>query len=76
MFGSRFVPAQGKSVTNWRLLVGQTVQIWRGDDIVDQGTVETVTPDGSVLWLTQKGAIGRRMVTKERGARLRIQLIN
>ncbi|TVU64893.1 hypothetical protein FQP90_05770 [Paenarthrobacter nitroguajacolicus] len=76
MFGFRFVQARGRRVNNWTLLVGQTVQVWRGDDIVDQGMVEAVTPDGSILWLTQRGAIERRMVTKERGTGLRVQLIN
>ncbi|MCM0616909.1 MULTISPECIES: hypothetical protein [Micrococcaceae] len=63
-------------MTNWRSLVGLKVQIWRGDEIVDQGVVEAVTSDGSVVWLTQTGAVERRMVVKERGAGIRIQLIN
>ncbi|MBP2268427.1 hypothetical protein [Arthrobacter sp. Rue61a] len=68
--------ARGKQVTNWRLLVGQAVQIRRDNVVVDQGVVDAVTPDGSVLWLNQKGAVGRRMVVKEHGAGIRIQLIN
>ncbi|BCW65053.1 hypothetical protein HAV21_12150 [Paenarthrobacter sp. MSM-2-10-13] len=76
LFGAPFVQARGKSVTNWRSLVGLKVQIWRGDEIVDQGVVEAVTSDGSVVWLTQTGAVERRMVVKERGAGIRIQLIN
>lgn len=76
LFGSRLETARGKRVSNWKLLVGQAVQIWRGNEIVDQGLVEAVTADGSVLWLTQKGPIGRRMVTKERGTGLWVQLMN
>ncbi|MFE4197960.1 hypothetical protein ACFRJ9_19055 [Paenarthrobacter sp. NPDC056912] len=58
------------------MLVGQSVQVWRGNDIVDQGTVDAVTSDGRAIWLTQRGAVERRMVTKERGTGLRVQLIN
>lgn len=76
LFGSRFQPAQGKRVTNWRSLVGHTVQIWQGNDILDQGVVEEVTADGSVLWLAQTGAIQRRLVMKERGVGLWIRLMN
>lgn len=76
LFGFHFVQARGKKVNNWTLLVGRSVQVWRGNDIVDQGTVDAVTSDGRVMWLTQMGAIERRMVTKERGTGLRVQLIN
>jgi hypothetical protein len=76
LIGVPLVQARGRSVSNWRVLVGQTVQILRGDDIVDHGTVEAVTSDGSVLWLFQRGAVERRMVTKERGTGLRVQLVN
>lgn len=76
LFGFRFQPARGKRVTNWRLLVGHTVQICQGSEIVDQGLVEAVTADGTVLWLSQTGAIQRRLVMKERGAGLWVRLMN
>lgn len=38
--------------------------------------VEAVTADGTVLWLSQKGPVERRMVMKERGAGLWIRLMN
>lgn len=76
LFGVRFGQANGRRVTNWRYLVGQTVQVCRGNDIVDQGMVEAVTADGTVLWLSQKGPVQRRMVMKERGAGLWIRLMN
>ncbi|KUM42356.1 hypothetical protein AR689_00335 [Arthrobacter sp. EpRS71] len=76
MIGRRFGSAQGKRVNNWRLLVGYTVQIWDGDDILDQGVVEAVTADGKVLWLAQAGATQRRLVMKERGAGLWVRLMN
>ena len=76
LFGSPLHPARGKRVTNWKLLVGQTVQIWQGNDILDQGLVEAVTADGTVLWLAQAGATQRRLVMKERGAGLWIRLMN
>ncbi|MDI2036558.1 hypothetical protein [Paenarthrobacter nitroguajacolicus] len=72
LFGVRFDQAGGKRVSDWRLLVGQTVQIIRGKEIVDQGVVDAVTFDGSVLWLRQTGAIGRRMVMKERGTIVKV----
>ncbi|MFJ6535887.1 hypothetical protein ACIQH5_06615 [Paenarthrobacter sp. NPDC091711] len=74
--GSRFGPAQGKRVNNWRTLVGHTVQIWDGNDILDQGMVEAVTADGTVLWLAQAGATQRRLVMKERGAGLWVRLMS
>lgn len=75
LFESRLVPARGKKVTNWRSLVGHTVQIWHGNDVLDQGLVEAVTADGMVLWLAQAGATPRRLVTKERGSGLWIRLM-
>ncbi len=71
LFGVRFDQAGGKRVSDWKLLVGQGVQILRGRDVVDEGVVDAVTFDGSILWLRQKGAIGRRMVVKERGVGVR-----
>lgn len=76
LFGSGFDSARGKRVTNWRLLVGHTVQICQGNDILDQGMVEAVTADGTVLWLAQTGSIQRRLVIKERGAGLWVRLMN
>jgi len=75
LFGVRFDQAGGKRVSDWKLLVGQGVQILRGKDVVDEGVVDAVTFDGSILWLRQKGAIGRRMVVKERGVGVRIRAL-
>lgn len=75
LFGIGLEPLQGKRVTNWRSLVGHTVQIWHGNHVVDQGVVDAVTADGDVLWLVQRGAVERRMVVKERGVGLWIQLV-
>lgn len=75
LFGVRFDQAGGKRVSDWKLLVGQGVQILRGKDVVDEGVVDAVTFDGSILWLRQKGAIGRRMVVKERGVGVRIRTL-
>ncbi len=76
LLGPRFKPARGKRVNNWRLLVGHTVQIWDGDDVLDQGMVEAVTADGTVLWLAQSGATQRRLVMKERGVGLWVRLMS
>ncbi|MCP2048699.1 UNVERIFIED_ORG: hypothetical protein J3D58_002771 [Paenarthrobacter nicotinovorans] len=75
LFGVRFDQAGGKRVSDWKLLVGQGVQILRGKDVVDEGVVDAVTFDGSILWLRQKGAIGRRMVVRERGVGVRIRAL-
>lgn len=75
LFGIRLEPLQGQRVTNWRSLVGYAVQIWHGNQVVDQGVVDAVTADGDVLWLVQRGAVERRMVVKERGVGLWIQLV-
>lgn len=72
---SRFDKPQSKSVRDWRPLIGQDVQIWRGNKIVDHGRVDAVTADGKVLWLKQRGAIERRLVMKEPGTGLRVRLI-
>ncbi|MFC8040897.1 hypothetical protein ACFUOZ_16215 [Paenarthrobacter sp. NPDC057355] len=71
----RFDQGSGKRVYDWKLLAGQTVQILRGKEIVDEGIVDAVTFDGTVLWLRQRGAIGRRMVLKERGTGIRVRLL-
>ncbi|MEV7662515.1 hypothetical protein [Paenarthrobacter sp. NPDC089316] len=60
-------------MSDWRILAGQTVQVLHGKEVVDEGIVDAVTFDGSVLWLRQKGAIGRRMVIKERGTGVRVR---
>ena len=74
LFGVRFDSAAGKRVSDWRLLVGRTVQVLHGKDVVDQGVVDAVTLDGSVLWLRQAGPIGRRMVMKERGTVVKVKV--
>lgn len=73
LFGVRFDQTGGKRVSDWRILAGQTVQVLQGKEVVDEGIVDAVTFDGSVLWLRQKGAIGRRMVIKERGTGVRVR---
>ena len=75
LFGVRFDQAGGKRVSDWKLLVGQGVQVLCGKDVVDEGVVDAVTFDGSILWLRQKGAIGRRMVVKERGVGVRVRAL-
>ncbi|MEJ1114358.1 hypothetical protein WBN73_10545 [Paenarthrobacter sp. CCNWLY172] len=74
--GTPFSHIEGRAVTNWRVLVGQTVEVWRYNEVVDQGCVESVTYDGKVLWLAQSGPIERRLVEKERGTGLRIRLVD
>ncbi|WP_284976243.1 hypothetical protein [Arthrobacter sp. efr-133-TYG-104] len=65
----------GKIVSDWRQLPGRVVQVWHYDQLVDEGSVETVTVDGGVLWLKQTGPIERRMVVKELGIGQQVRVI-
>ena len=75
LFGVSFDRSGGRRVSDWRLLVGQTVQVLSGKEVVDEGVVDAVTFDGSVLWLRQKGPIGRRLVMKERGVAVKVRIL-
>lgn len=48
--------------SDWtKLHQGDTVWIRRKGRVISTGRVDTVTPDGSVLWVTPGGASTRRM---------------
>ena len=57
---------------DWTTLKGHNVEIYDHCRIIDQGRVETVTADGSILWLTQDGANARRLV--QNGLNLEVRL--
>jgi hypothetical protein len=50
---------------DWKTLVGRWVQIRVNCMLVDQGVVDAVTSDNSVLWLEADGALGRRLFMRE-----------
>lgn len=51
-------------VDDWTVLAGLEVEIWDKDGRVDQGTVDTVTADGAILWLMHHGILHRRAIEK------------
>lgn len=58
-------------VDDWTLLQGRDVEIHDHEGIVDQGLVEAVTADGTILWLCQDGAHTRRIIQKTPGTHIR-----
>jgi len=51
-------------VDDWTVLAGLEVEVWDKDRLVDQGTVDTVTADGAILWLKHYGILQRRAIEK------------
>lgn len=51
-------------VDDWTQLANRQVEIWDEDKLLDQGIVEVVTDDGTVLWLKQEGVAHRRAIEK------------
>jgi len=52
---------------DWHRAVGQRVEIWKDGKLVRKGTVETVTPDNSLLWISAEGVSSRQMVFRHDG---------
>lgn len=52
---------------DWHRALGQRVEIWRRGKLIDEGTVEAVMPDESILWISAEGASLRRMVARADG---------
>jgi hypothetical protein len=57
---------------DWRLLQGQSIEIYERGKLIDRGRTEAVTNDGRILWLAQDGTHPRRLVEKLPGTELRI----
>jgi hypothetical protein len=53
------------------MLEGRDVEIFCRDRMVDKSTVESVTADGRILWLTLDGATSRRLIEKLPGTYVR-----
>jgi hypothetical protein len=56
--------AAWRPVDDWTELVGLEVEIWDRNRLLDQGTVDTVTGDGAILWLNHHGILHRRAIVK------------
>lgn len=52
---------------DWQRTLGQYVQVRRHGEIVRSGTVEDVTPDSSILWISVDGADARQMIERAEG---------
>lgn len=53
-----------RPVDDWTQLTNLDVEVWDRDQLVDRGTVEVATADGTVLWLKQEGVAYRRAIDK------------
>jgi len=47
---------------DWTTLAGSLVEFHHQGRLLDAGTVEAVTPDGEVLWLSLEGPLPRRII--------------
>jgi HPt (histidine-containing phosphotransfer) domain-containing protein len=57
--------------SDWRVLVGQRIEVRFPNGDIDTGTVDAVTMDGEILWLQQDGALPRRLIEKADGLGVR-----
>lgn len=62
--GAGTTPSNWQPVDDWGTLTGCLVEIHHRRQLVDFGTVECVTHDGSLLWLHQNGAVPRRIIER------------
>jgi hypothetical protein len=53
--------------SEWLALVGEVVEIRLHNALVRRGTVDSVTPDGQILWVATEGADARSMFERSRG---------
>jgi hypothetical protein len=53
-----------KRVRDWNLLPGKSVEIRHRGVAICSGQVDSVTEDGAILWLQQKGIQGRQLFEK------------
>jgi len=60
--------ASFREVRDWAILRrGDAVELRRGDALIRRGTVEDLTPDSTMLWLSQHGAENREIIHREDG---------
>lgn len=54
-------------VHDWTTLIGARVKVLHENQVVREGQVEAVTPDGRAAWLSQGGGFGRQIIDKGSG---------
>lgn len=54
----------GVLAEDWSKLRGRTIEVHYHGERVDHGKVDTVSPDGNLLWLSFEGVSPRRLVEK------------
>lgn len=52
---------------DWQRTLGQHVEIRRNGKTIRTGTVEAVTPDNSILWISAAGVDPREMLARADG---------
>ncbi len=52
---------------DWLPPVGEAVQIRHNNRILRTGTVDSVTSDGSILWVAASGPSQRQMIARDEG---------
>lgn len=70
--GADTVPSSWQPVDDWGTLTGCPVEVHHRGQLVDLGTVECVTHDGSLLWLHQNGAVPRRIIERSPDVDIRL----
>lgn len=58
-------PSGRKEVEDWSTLKDRMVEIRIDGTVTDRGRVDDVMADGSILWLTNDGTTGRRIIENE-----------
>ena len=52
---------------DWQRALGQLVEVRRHGQVIRTGTVDTVMPDNSILWISTNGTHQREMVERAEG---------
>ncbi len=61
-------------VHDWTILIGARVKVLHENQVVREGQVEAVTPDGRAAWLSQGEGFGRQLFDKGSGYQLIVPL--
>jgi hypothetical protein len=54
-------------INDWHRLTGSLVEVRLGNQLYRQGTVDTVMPDGSGVWIAADAAHSRQYIDKADG---------
>lgn len=71
-FGQSEAVVFWQPVDDWTGLKGEKIEVHEQGRIIDQGTVDAVTPNGLILWLAFDGHLPRRLVEKLDGRYVRV----